>query len=128
MHEYDVALKYILTRPGSALLAALTGSPSPRWLNVEDPLVRNLRVDLLGESPDGELIHIELQSRNEKDFGMRMGEYSFGVGLRHGRLPRQVALYVGAEPLRMKNEVEDGCATWKWLRVFHNPAARRFSQ
>jgi hypothetical protein len=105
MHEYDVALKRILTRPGSVLLAALTGSPSLRWLNVEAPLVRNLRVDLLGESPEGELVHIELQSRNEKDFPLRMGEYSFGVGLRHGRLPRQVALYVDAEPLRMKNEV-----------------------
>jgi hypothetical protein len=105
MHEYDVALKRILTRPGSLLLTALTGSPSLRWLNVEAPLVRNLRVDLLGESPDGELVHIELQSRNEKDFPLRMGEYSFGVALRYGRLPRQVALYVGAEPLRMKNEV-----------------------
>jgi hypothetical protein len=102
MHEYDVALNRILTRPGSVLLAALTGSSSLRWLNVEAPLVRNLRVDLLGESPDGELVHIELQSRNEKDFPMRMGEYSFGVALRHGRLPRQVALYVGAEPLRRR--------------------------
>jgi hypothetical protein len=105
MHEYDVALKRILTRPGSMLLTALTGSPSLRWLNVEVPKVNNLRVDLLGESPDRELIHIELQSRNEKDFPMRMGEYSFAVGLRYGRLPRQVALYVGVEPLRMKNEI-----------------------
>jgi hypothetical protein len=105
VHEYDVALKRILTRPGSLLLSALTGLPSLRWLNVEAPLVRNLRVDLLGESPDGGLVHIELQSRNEKDFPLRMGEYSFGVALRHGRLPRQVALYVGAEPLRMPCEV-----------------------
>ena len=115
MHEYDVALKRILTRPGSVLLTALTGSPSLRWLNVEAPLVRNLRVDLLGESPDGELVHIELQSRNEKDFPLRMGEYSFGVALRYGRLPRQVALYVGAEPLRMKNEV----AGPGWVFRFH---------
>jgi hypothetical protein len=62
MHEYDVALKRILTRPGSLLLTALTGSPSLRWLNVEAPLVRNLRVDLLGESPDGGLVHVELQA------------------------------------------------------------------
>jgi hypothetical protein len=105
VHEYDVALKNILTSPGSALLTALTGSSSLRWLNVETPLVRNLRVDLLGESPEGELFHIELQSRNEKSFPLRMGEYAFGVALRHGRLPRQVALYVGAEALRMKSEI-----------------------
>jgi hypothetical protein len=53
------------------LLTALTGSPSLEWLNVEAPLVRNLRVDLLGKSTDGELIHIELQSRNEKDFPLK---------------------------------------------------------
>jgi hypothetical protein len=105
VHEYDVALKRILTRPGSVLLSAITGSPSLRWLNVETPLVRNLRVDLLGEQPDGELVHIELQSRNDADFALRMGEYSFGVALRYGRLPKQVALNVGADPLRIKNEV-----------------------
>jgi hypothetical protein len=80
VHEYDVALKRFLTRPGNLLLKTITGASSLRWLNVETPLVRNLRVDLLGESPDGELIHIELQSRNEKSFPFRMGEYSFAVG------------------------------------------------
>ena len=50
MHEYDVALKRILTRPGSALLAALTGLDTLNWLNVEMPSVRNLRVDTLGQS------------------------------------------------------------------------------
>ena len=105
MHEYDVALKKILTRPPSSLLAALTGSSTLHWLNVEAPLVRNLRVDLLGETPDGELIHIELQSRNEPRFYMRMGEYSFAVALRYGKLPRQVGLYVGSEPLNMESRI-----------------------
>jgi predicted transposase YdaD len=52
------------------------------------------------------LVHIELQSRNEKDFPLRMAEYLFGIGLRYGRLPRQVVLYVGEAPLRMKGRVE----------------------
>ena len=106
MHEYDVALKNILTRPGSSVLEQLTGASSLKWLNVEAPKVSNRRVDLLGELPDGSLVHIELQSRNEKDFPMRMAEYLFGIGLRYGRLPRQVALYVGEAPLRMKDRVE----------------------
>jgi hypothetical protein len=45
----------------------------------------------------------------------KRGEYSFGVALRHGRLPRQVALYVGGEPLRMKNEI----AGPGWAFRFH---------
>jgi hypothetical protein len=51
LHEYDVALKRILTRPGSELLAALTGSSRLRWFNVELPRVNNLRVDLAGRKP-----------------------------------------------------------------------------
>jgi hypothetical protein len=105
MHEYDVALKNILTRPGSSVLAQLTGASSLKWLNVEAPKVSNRRVDLLGELPDRNLVHIELQSRNEKDFPLRMAEYLFGIGLRYGRLPRQVALYVGEAPLRMKDRI-----------------------
>jgi len=106
MHEYDVALKNILTRPGSSVLNQLTGASSLKWLNVEAPKVNNRRVDLLGELPDRSLVHIELQSRNEKDFPLRMAEYLFGIGRQYGRLPRQVVLYVGEAPLRMKDHVE----------------------
>jgi hypothetical protein len=52
MHEYDVTLKNILTRPGSSVLAQLTGLSSLKWLNVEAPKVSNRRVDLLGELPE----------------------------------------------------------------------------
>jgi hypothetical protein len=79
MHEYDVALKNILTKPGTSILEQLTGASSLRWINVEAPKVSNRRVDLLGELPGGNLVHIELQSRNEKDFPMRMAEYLFGI-------------------------------------------------
>jgi hypothetical protein len=91
MHEYDAALKNILTRPGSSVLTQLTGASSVRWINVEAPKVSNRRVDLLGELPDGNLVHIELQSRNEKDFPLRMAEYLFGIRRKYGKLPRQVA-------------------------------------
>jgi hypothetical protein len=56
--------------------------------------------------PDASLVHIELQSRNEKDFPLRMAEYLFGIGRQYGRLPRQVTLYVGEAPLRMKDRFE----------------------
>jgi Domain of unknown function (DUF4351) len=88
------------------VLAELTGASSLKWLNVEAPKVSNRRVDLLGELADGNLVHIELQSRNERDFPMRMGEYLFGIGRKYRRLPRQVALYVGEARLRMKDRIE----------------------
>ena len=103
MQEYDVALKRILTRPGSALLASLTGGGAVDWLNVELPKVNNLRVDLLAVSASGELIHFELQSRNERDLALRMAEYFFAIWRQYGKLPRQIVLSVGEKRLRMKN-------------------------
>ena len=114
MHHYDVALKHIATRPGSALLSALVGKPIVRWLNVEAPKVTNVRQDLLGESDDGELIAIEFQSRNDKTLPIRVGHYLYGTALRlGGRVPRQIVLYVGSARLRMVDRTE---GPEHWLR------------
>jgi len=117
MHEYDVALKRILTRPGSALLFALTGCVELRWLNVELPRVNNLRVDLLGAMPDGGLIQFEFQSRNEKGFALRMAEYAFAIARQHGRFPRQTVIYVGERPLRMKSGIASEDLTFRFHLV-----------
>ena len=84
----------------------LTGSNSIEWVNIELHRRGSLRVDLLGRTPDGRLIHIELQSRNEKFFYVRMGEYGFAIARQYGQYPEQFVLYVGQEPLRMKNEIQ----------------------
>ena len=76
-----------------------------RWLPTELPRVRNRRADLLGEAPEGELLHIELQSRNE-DIAPRMLEYKLDIFHAHGRYPRQLVLYFGPEPLRMSGRLE----------------------
>jgi hypothetical protein len=100
LHEYDIALKSLL-RNGRASLLALTSVAIDRWHNVELPEVRNRRVDMLGESADGRLVHIELQSTHDAGMALRMMEYSAAVCRQFGRFPEQVVLYVGEPPLRM---------------------------
>ena len=53
MHEYDIALKSILTRRTGTLLTRLTGLEVARWHNTEFPEVRSRRADLLGETLQG---------------------------------------------------------------------------
>jgi len=77
MHEYDTTLKSILTGLASS------------WHNVELPAVRHRRADLPGETADGRLVHIELQSKNRK----------------FRRFPHQIVIYVGNAPLRMKSQL-----------------------
>jgi hypothetical protein len=101
---YDIALKILLKGSAATTIRALSGLAVAHWHNVEMPIQENLRVDLLGETATGGLLHIELQSRNEAGMARRMLEYGSAVLRVHGRFPKQVVLYVGKDPLRMSNE------------------------
>jgi len=82
---------------GSSLGTAIT-----RWHNVELPDVRSGRVDLLGETETGQLIHIELQSSNDAKMAQRMLQYYVDVERLLDRHPSQVLLYVGDAPAKME--------------------------
>jgi geranylgeranyl pyrophosphate synthase len=101
VHEYDVALKSVIRRLSGGVLQALTGYAIDRWHNVELPEVRTLRADMIGETADGSLVQLELQSTNDADMALRMAEYALAVYRHFRQFPRQVVLYVGGAPLRM---------------------------
>jgi predicted transposase YdaD len=87
-------------------MARITGNPVIRWVPTELPKVQNLSVDLLGETANGELMQIEVQSSNEKNVPFRMLRYLCLIIAIHERIPKQVLLYVGREPLRMPSQFE----------------------
>ena len=105
MQKYDVTLKLLLQGPARLTMLELAGCSVKKWLNVELPKVQNPRADLLGETVDGNLIHVELQSANDGTMPLRMAEYCLGVFRLFGKFPRQVVLYVGEPPLGMDNEL-----------------------
>ncbi len=105
MHEYDISLKLLLRDSSGSVLKSLTGVEVRKWLDVEMPEIRDTRVDLLGETAGGELIHIELQSTNDFMMPVRMLEYCTRVFRLFRRYPRQILLYVGEAALRMETEL-----------------------
>jgi predicted transposase YdaD len=105
MQGYDVALKLLLQRSSRTTIRQVTGTVVHKWLDVELPKVQNPRADLLGETPEGDIVHLELQSTNDELMPLRMAEYCLGVMRRFGRLPRQTVLYIGEPPLRMASEL-----------------------
>jgi len=90
---------------GSVLLD-LTGFTVTRWHNTELPAVQSRRADMLGETAEGTLVHIELQSTNQVGMALRMLEYAVAIHRQFQRFPQQIVLYVGQEPLRMKGSIE----------------------
>ncbi len=105
MQDYDVALKTLLQSSTSLTMRAVTGAAIAKWLDVELPKVQNLRLDLLGETADGDLVHVELQSGNDSAMPLRMAEYGLGIYRLYRRLPQQIVLYVGQPRARMKCEL-----------------------
>lgn len=103
MQEYDVALKLLLQASTDSILRQLTGVTVDRWMNVELPQVQATRVDLLGSTAEGHLVHIELQSNNDLKMPLRMAEYLLRVYRQFGKFPRQILLYVGEPELRMES-------------------------
>jgi hypothetical protein len=116
MQEYDVALKLLLQGQARLTVRELAGGPVEKWLDIELPKVQNLRMDLLGETAGGGLVHVELQSGNDAAMPLRMAEYCLGVFRLFGKFPRQVLVYVGEPPLRMENELR-GPDVWFRYRV-----------
>jgi hypothetical protein len=106
LQQYDITLKSLLLSSKPKVVEALTGSSVERWITTELPKVQNLRVDLLAETVDGNLVQIELQRKQEHDFAFRMLEYSVAVTRIHGRVPHQIGLYIGPEPLRLPDRYE----------------------
>ncbi|HXM41074.1 MAG TPA: DUF4351 domain-containing protein [Bryobacteraceae bacterium] len=108
MQEYDVALKLLLKGSATIAVRELTGTVVVKWLDVELPKVQrvqNLRLDLLGQTVEGELVHIELQSGNDSAMPFRMIEYGLEVLRLFGQFPRQILLYVGEAPMRMESKL-----------------------
>jgi hypothetical protein len=104
MHEYDSTLKLLLQASATETLRALTGTVVNRWLNVELPKVRGLRIDLLGETAEDGLIHIEIQSTNDGEMALRMAEYCLAIYRHHRRFGRQIVVYVGNGKLSIASE------------------------
>jgi predicted transposase YdaD len=102
MHDYDAALKLLLQSPANFLLREITGLTISHWLNAELPKAQTTRADLLGTTEDETLVHVELQSTNDATMALRMADYALRIYSHYGRFPKQIVLYVGKAPLRMK--------------------------
>ncbi len=110
--HYDTTLKQLFRSGAGSTLGELTGKSVARWLDVELPRVQNPRVNLLGETTDG-----ELQSTNAPDMPLRMSEYCLAILRKLGRFPRQALVYVGQESLTMPGELADRincCGGTRW--------------
>jgi hypothetical protein len=99
--QFDVSLKSLFRHSRGVMSRILFGGPVAEWLNIEQPDVRNLRADILVRGLDGKLRHVELQTRNDPEIGLRELDYYVGFQRLLKEHVEQIVLYAGREPLSM---------------------------
>lgn len=116
MGHQDIVSQETIRRIAIDLAVYLLGleidPDSLELLDTEQQRIEDRRADLvvrLRERPSGEpfLLHIEIQSHNEPLMPWRMLRYLTDVQMRHpGQRLRQYLIYIGGEPLRMADRIE----------------------
>ncbi|MBF0567601.1 MAG: hypothetical protein HQK95_01920 [Nitrospirae bacterium] len=104
--KYDITLKDLLKDIPKVFLKLITGYETGKFIDVQFPDIQLREPDLVFEVEDGKLLHFEIQSRNENVMMARMYLYSGFIYNQNKKLPVQIVLYVGNEPINMQNHME----------------------
>ena len=106
--NFDGLLKDLFQRDRPRFLRRLTGGVKIKaFLNVELHRVLERRVDLAILLENGTIVHIELQSTNDRKIKYRMVTYYGLLKETYGCPVKQVILYVGRRRLTMPSRVEE---------------------
>ncbi|KJU86030.1 hypothetical protein MBAV_001774 [Candidatus Magnetobacterium bavaricum] len=118
MHQkFDITLKDIIKDMPRIFLKLLTGYDWWEFIDVQFPDVQSRQPDIVIRVRDGRIIHIEVQSTNERIMLGRMFMYAACIYNQYEILPVQIVLYVGKKPLTMQSSVEDGLIKYAYKLV-----------
>ncbi|RTZ70389.1 MAG: hypothetical protein DSZ30_00915 [Aquificaceae bacterium] len=107
---YDIPLRKLLKDVPVNFLKLAFGKEFDgtrmRFLDVKLPKLFEREADLVFEY-EGEIYHLEIQTKEDPKKGLRMLYYYALILENYGKVPHQVVLYVGDKPLRrMKGELK----------------------
>jgi len=103
--KYDTTFKDLFPDV-KELFRLLTNSQVTQVENVEYASVKQRRTDLVAWLANGELLHLELQSRNDDSMLWRELEYCALIAERYQQIPLQIVLYVGNAPADFQTRIE----------------------
>jgi len=93
--------KSLFLREGDGTIRRLFGGRVTEHLVTEQPQVSNHRANMVVRNETGELNHVDFQSSNEANFGLRIAEYYIHLVGVHRQHNIQAVLCLGRDHLRM---------------------------
>lgn len=105
--RFDAALKDLFQEGRPTLLSRITGGiPVKKFLNVEFPTVLERRLDMVLLLKDGSILHLEIQSANDRKMIFRMGIYHVLLVQKYGPRVRSMVLYLGNAKSDMRYQLK----------------------
>ena len=110
--RYDAVVKDLIEHDRPSLLYRVTGGKAIRAsLNVEYAMVEERRSDLLYLLEDETMRLLDIQAANDHKMPYRAGIYSLMSGQKYQRPVHVTVLYLGDEPMRMRDQLQCGSTT-----------------
>lgn len=114
----DITLGDVIKAIPPKFVQILTNKKAITLLDTVFKQTKERKVDLLLELEDNSIFHREIQSTNDKNMALRMLEYYTLIKSKYpDRVIIQQVLYVGDEPLNMKDNLEFENLTFKYKLV-----------
>ncbi|NPA12849.1 MAG: flagellar biosynthesis/type III secretory pathway protein, partial [Aquificae bacterium] len=87
MGKLDITLRDIISKIPHKFVHILTGQRAVKILDNTFPEAKERIADLVLQLEDGSVLHIELQTQNDKEMPLRMAEYYVALKRRHRDKP-----------------------------------------
>lgn len=97
---YDRTLKELLQGIPRDFIGMLTGQEVVKLLDPTFPKTEERRADFVVELDNGEIFHLEVQTKEDADMPLRMLKYAILIKELYKQFPKQMVLYLSEKVIR----------------------------
>ena len=96
---YDRTLKELLQGIPKHFITMLTGHRAIKLLDPTFPKTEERRADFVVELDNGEIFHLEVQTKEDEEMPLRMLKYAILIRELYGQFPKQMVLYLSEKEI-----------------------------
>ncbi len=99
---YDRTLKELLQGIPKRFISMLTGHEAVKLLDPTFPKTEERRADFVVELDNGDIFHLEVQTKEDENMPLRMLKYAILIKELYNKFPKQMVLYLSEKEIKDK--------------------------
>jgi predicted transposase/invertase (TIGR01784 family) len=104
---YDRTLREIFQTIPKGIIKLLTGYEAKELLDTSFPKVEEKEADIIVKLENGDIFHLEIQLKDDKDMPRRMLYYYLLIEKVHKKIPKQMVLYLAEEKDKITHKIKN---------------------